>query len=196
MESLSRDQLLARLRTMVNSPQGTLINSADSSTELLKQAMEMLHSNRPYYHWVGLYGLIGEKLYLGPYCGPPTDHVEIPVGRGVCGTAVKEQINQRIDDVRTLDNYLACNLETKSELVVLIWNQNRTQILGQIDVDGSAFSAFSPEEEAFIEAFAQILSPIFACWLEFQAKARGMEPQIIGSTKVETQHSATQKVRP
>lgn len=183
MEPLTCDSLLDRLTNLVNTPEQTLEPSPETATKILEQAMELLQAHRPYYHWVGLYGLIGEKLYLGPYCGPPTDHVEIPVGRGVCGTAVKEQANQRIDDVRILDNYLACNLETKSELVVLIWNENHTEILGQIDIDGSAVGAFSPEEESFINKVSQILAPSFALWLASHKKTLESKSQLKAPTR-------------
>ncbi len=83
---------------------------------------------------------------LGPYHGPHTDHDRIPVGRGVCGTAVKENRNQVIADVRELTNYLACNLETRAEIVVLIRERGTGRILGQIDVDGTQVGAFRDEE--------------------------------------------------
>src|SRR5262249_21238490 len=83
-------------------------------------AMRLLAESLPHYRWVGVYWLDGDSLILGPYVGAPTEHSRIPVGRGVCGTAVAEGKNQIVADVRVLSNYLACSLETRSEIVVLI----------------------------------------------------------------------------
>ena len=99
--------------------------------ERLQRLMQRLHDRLPHFHWVGVYWLKGNELVLGPYVGPPTEHVRIPVGRGVCGTAVAENMNQIIEDVRELDNYLACNLETRSEIVVLIRHPTRARFWGK-----------------------------------------------------------------
>lgn len=143
----------------------TRSGSGHSPSETIAQAMDYLYKTGEFYHWVGVYGLVGDTLHLGPFCGPPTDHTEIPVGRGVCGTAVKDQKNQVIADVNQLDNYLACNLGTKSEIVVLIWSEDRQEILGQIDVDGSALDAFGRDEELFLEEVAIMLRPSMEAWL-------------------------------
>lgn len=128
----------------------------------LADAMQYLSQNRPDYYWVGIYKLEGDTLVLGPYVGPKTDHLRIPVGRGVCGTAVAEDRNQVVGDVRELDNYLACNLETRSEIVVLIREPGTGRILGQIDVDGRKVNAFGKKEEAFLTGVAELLAPHLA----------------------------------
>jgi L-methionine (R)-S-oxide reductase len=119
--------------------------------ERLQRLMQHLHDRLPHFHWVGIYWLKGNELVLGPYVGPPTEHVRIPVGRGVCGAAVAENMNQIIEDVRELDNYLACSLETRSEIVVLIRHPDTGKILGQIDVDGTEVGAFDESDEALLE---------------------------------------------
>lgn len=131
---------------------------APNPTAALDAAMGFLKEAREDYHWVGIYKLEGDTLVLGPYHGPHTDHDRIPVGRGVCGTAVAENKNQVIEDVRALTNYLACNLDTRSEIVVLIREPKSGRILGQIDVDGTKVGAFR-EEEKFLEKAARILAP-------------------------------------
>lgn len=134
----------------------TILEASDKPVpERLQNLMQYLHDRLPHFHWVGIYWLKGNELVLGPYVGPPTEHVRIPVGRGVCGTAVAENMNQIIEDVRTLSNYLACNLETRSEIVVLIRHPGNGKILGQIDVDGAEVGAFDESDEAMLEVVAE-----------------------------------------
>jgi len=117
--------------------------------------MELLNE-LPSYNWSGIYRLEGDTLILDEYVGAATDHTHIPVGRGVCGTAVSEDRNQVIADVRDLDNYLACSLQTRSEIVVLIKKEG--QILGQIDIDGHTVGSFDQSDERMLEQIAGILS--------------------------------------
>jgi len=125
----------------------------------LQEVMKLLHDRLSHYHWVGIYRLQGDTLVLGPYVGPPTEHTHIPVGRGVCGTAIAENRNQIIGDVRALDNYLACNLETRSEIVVLM-RDSQGKILGQIDVDGTEVGGFDETDETFLEEVAERIARI------------------------------------
>lgn len=127
-------------------------------SQRLQQVMERLKASLPHFHWVGVYWLEGDVLVLGPYAGPPTEHTRIPVGRGVCGTAVAQNANQIVHDVRERDNYLACNLETRSEIVVLIRHPQNGTILGQIDVDGPSVGAFDATDEAFLERLGQAIA--------------------------------------
>lgn len=113
------------------------------------------------YNWCGIYRLEGDELVLDEFVGTPTEHTHIPVGRGVCGTAVAENKNQIIGDVTQLDNYLACSTETKSEIVVLI--RKDVKILGQIDIDGHDPNGFDRSDEQLLEAVAERLS---ICWEE------------------------------
>jgi GAF domain-containing protein len=115
-------------------------------------AMQAL-SKLPGYDWSGIYRMENDGLALDEFVGAPTEHTQIPVGVGVCGRAVKEDRNILVNDVRTLDNYLSCSLETRSEIVVLI--RRGTEILGQIDVDGHSVGAFDRSDEQFLEALAK-----------------------------------------
>lgn len=130
--------------------------SASVGFELRALAMRLL-SELPTYDWSGIYRLEGDTLVLDAYVGAETDHTHIPVGRGVCGTAVAENRNQVIEDVRELDNYLACSLSTRSEIVVLIRSEEG-EILGQIDIDGHQTGAFDASDEAMLETVAQLLA--------------------------------------
>jgi len=132
-----------------------LNSSSLSGIELRKFAMEQLDQLQD-YNWSGIYRLEGETLVLDAYVGAATDHTHIPVGRGVCGTAVAEDKNQVITDVRELTNYLACSTQTRSEIVVLI--RKGDNILGQIDIDGHRVGAFDSSDEQLLEDIAAILA--------------------------------------
>ena len=129
--------------------------SALSGAPLRRLAMGAL-DELPEYNWSGIYRLEGDTLILDEYVGAATDHTHIPVGRGVCGTAVSENENQVIGDVRELDNYLACSLQTRSEIVVLI--RRGEEVLGQIDIDGHTVNAFDGSDEALLEGLGSILA--------------------------------------
>lgn len=127
----------------------------------ISSAMDFLKKQFPTFYWVGVYLLRNGQLEVGPYSGPRTDHVVIPIGRGVCGTAVAEGRNQIVEDVRARQNYLACNLETRSEIVVLVRRPDSNAILGQIDIDATEVSAFDASDEAFLERIAFLLASDF-----------------------------------
>lgn len=112
------------------------------------------------FNWVGVYVLKGESLELGPYIGAPTEHKRIKVGQGVCGTAVAMNEDQNVPDVRARENYLACSLETRSELVVLV-RDTHGKILGQIDIDSHTPNAFGKEEEEQVRKIARELGELW-----------------------------------
>ena len=134
---------------------GKLRQTRTAGVELRRSAMEAL-SELPGYSWSGVYRLEGDTLILDEFVGAPTDHTRIGVGTGVCGTAVAENRNQVIDDVRDIENYLSCSVSTRSEIVVLI--RRNGEILGQIDVDGHEVAAFDRSDEAFLNQVAEILA--------------------------------------
>jgi L-methionine (R)-S-oxide reductase len=124
--------------------------------ELREHAMRLL-SEIPGYDWSGIYRLEGEELVLDAYVGEPTEHERIAVGKGVCGTAVAEGCNQIVRDVRGLSNYLACSLNTRSEIVVLIRDATGN-ILGQIDVDSHRLNNFDHSDERLLQQMAETLA--------------------------------------
>lgn len=126
-----------------------------TGTSFRRQAMESL-AQLPGYDWSGIYRLEDDGLVLDEYVGEATDHTHIPVGLGVCGTAVKEDRNQVIEDVRSLDNYLSCSVSTRSEIVVLI--RRSGEILGQIDIDGHRVGEFDKSDEHFLERLADLIA--------------------------------------
>jgi GAF domain-containing protein len=128
----------------------------ESRQTLLQLAADRIRASGPPYTSVYLYMLHGEELVLEAHSGRDTEHTHIPVGKGVCGTAVATGTDQNIGDVGALENYLACNLETRSELVVLI--RRGGQILGQIDMDSDVPGPFAPEEQAAVRLVADALA--------------------------------------
>jgi len=135
------------------------VNSAASRDETLRYAVQILKDERLHYNWVGIYLLDRDTLVLHNYIGKPTEHTHIPVGKGVCGAAVAEGANQIVSDVTKIDNYLACSIETRAEIVVLI--RKGTLIFGQIDIDSDTENAFNQEDEILLSRVADLLATRF-----------------------------------
>ena len=147
MAVLSADKVIASLRGAFAREVGR--------TELLRTAAEKIRSAGPPYTSVYLYMLHGDELVLEAFAGRDTEHTRIPVGKGVCGTAVATGRDQNVPDVRALEHYIACNTWTRSELVVLI--RRGDKILGQIDVDSDEPDPFTAEETAEVRRVADAL---------------------------------------
>jgi L-methionine (R)-S-oxide reductase len=136
-----------------------ITNSAAPLDEVLRYAVHILKQERELYNWVGIYLVEGDMLVLHNYVGKHTEHTRIPIGVGVCGVAVAQGSNQIIGDVTKLDNYLACSVETRAEIVVLI--RRGMDILGQIDIDSDLENAFNHEDESLLARIADLLAPRF-----------------------------------
>ena len=124
--------------------------------ELLQLVARQIHEAGPPYTGVYLYMLHGEELRLEALEGRPTEHTSIPVGTGICGRAVAERRDLNVPDVAAAPGYLACSLETRSELVVLI--RRHDEILGQIDIDSDVQDGFNEAEEAAVREVADALA--------------------------------------
>ena len=123
---------------------------------LLQLACDRLRARGSPYTSVYAYMLHGNELVLEAYAGRDTEHTRIPVGKGVCGTAVASGEDQNVPDVSGVGNYLACNLDTKSELVVLI--RRGQTILGQLDIDSDVPAGFGDKEHAEVKEVADALA--------------------------------------
>ena len=123
---------------------------------LLQQAADRIQAAGSPYTSVYLYMLHQDELQLEAFAGRPTEHGVIPVGSGICGLAVASGTNQNIPDVQARDDYIACNIDTRSELVVLI--RRGDLILGQIDIDSDEADPFTPEEQAAVQQVADALA--------------------------------------
>lgn len=124
--------------------------------DLLQLACDRLRALGAPYTSVYAYMLHATELVLQAHAGRDTEHTRIPVGVGVCGTAVATNQDQNVADVGAAGNYLACNAFTKSELVVLI--RRGDHIIGQIDIDSDVPAGFGEKEYAEVKEVADALA--------------------------------------
>ena len=129
-----------------------------SGVELQKSLVQWLDKEVPYYNWTGFYFMNDEKqqLEIGPYVGAYTDHTVIPYGRGICGQVAVSGKTFEVPDVHAQDNYLACSLATKSEIVVPIYKGEN--LVGQIDIDSHELDPFTQEDHNLLEAVANYVA--------------------------------------
>ena len=123
---------------------------------LLAETSALLKRERPHYNWVGFYMLEKGQLILGPYVGKPTPHARISLNQGICGAAASSGDTVIVDDVHADPRYLACSLETRSEIVVPIKRDGR--VLGEIDIDSDSPAAFTLEDQRLLESVASMLA--------------------------------------
>jgi GAF domain-containing protein len=128
-----------------------LIEKSCTTEDTLLYICELLKSNVPHYDWVGFYFRNGQKkeLILGPYAGTPTEHTSIPFGKGICGQVAVNNQNFVVPDVQAQDNYIACSLTVKSEIVIPIFVNGEN--IGQIDIDSKTLNPFTKADEVFLE---------------------------------------------
>lgn len=139
--------MFEKLRDQVSS----IIGSEEQSENKLQQICHLLRESVPYYDWVGFYFRNGDKeeLKLGPFAGTPTDHTIIPFGKGICGQVAVSNENFVVPDVSAQDNYIACSISVKSEIVVPLFKDGEN--IGQIDIDSDTADPFTEEDERFLE---------------------------------------------
>jgi L-methionine (R)-S-oxide reductase len=140
----------------------TLLESKNISVDnRLTEVCELLEKNIPYYDWVGFYFKNGnkEELKLRAFAGEPTDHLIIPFGKGICGQVAISNQNFVVPDVKAQDNYIACSIYVKAEIVIPLFLNGEN--IGQIDIDSHTADPFSKEDELFLafvnEEVAKIL---------------------------------------
>jgi GAF domain-containing protein len=126
-----------------------LAAAATSTTELMHGIVALLHKNLPNYNWVGFYMIQKEVpgedvLILGPFKGSMTPHTRIQLNQGICGAAASSGKTVVIDDVSADSRYLACSLETKSEIVVPVFVAGK--VVGELDIDSHFPAAFAADE--------------------------------------------------
>ena len=126
-------------------------NKNTSVNDKLLSICQLLEKEVTYYNWVGFYFKNGDKneLKLGPYVGEPTDHTIIPFGKGICGQVAVSNKNFVVPDVSAQDNYIACSITVKAEIVIPIFVNG--QNIGQIDIDSNTPDPFTEADERFLE---------------------------------------------
>ena len=139
----------------------SLANSADNAEHLMTMIVERLQELVPHYNWVGFYMLdeAGDgaepMLVLGPYVGAETPHKRIPLHQGICGAAVSSAQTLVVDDVNSDPRYLACSLETKSEIVAPVFVKGK--VIGELDIDSHLPAAFTADDRQLVEHCASLV---------------------------------------
>ena len=138
--------LSAALRGLVSGVPHLVANLANASA--------LLWETLPDLNWAGFYLMEGGKLVLGPFQGKPAC-IEIPLGRGVCGTAAEKDCTQLVYDVHQFPGHIACDDASNSEIVVPLHREGK--VIGVLDIDSPHIGRFTPEDQAGLEAFARVL---------------------------------------
>lgn len=133
-----------------------------SVDERLLEVCQLLETNVSYYNWVGFYFRNGDnqELKLGPYVGEPTDHTIIPFGKGICGQVAVSNKNFVVPDVSAQDNYIACSITVKAEIVIPIFVDGEN--IGQIDIDSNTPDPFTEADERFLEFVCKEVAKILS----------------------------------
>jgi L-methionine (R)-S-oxide reductase len=136
-----------------------LAQALPSAQQLMRRMVKLLHERMLKYNWVGFYMLEpGAKppvLVLGAFEGAMTPHTRIPLNQGICGAAVSSGQTVVVDDVGKDPRYLACSLETKSEIVVPVFVHGK--VVGELDVDSHFAAAFSSEHQDLVQHCAKLV---------------------------------------
>jgi L-methionine (R)-S-oxide reductase len=138
-----------------------LAAAVTSPTVFMKEVVRLLHTRMIKYNWVGFYMIEQEPsgepiLVLGPFQGAMTPHTRIPLNQGICGAAASTGKTVVVDDVSQDSRYLACSIETKSEIVVPIFAKGK--VVGELDIDSHFSAAFKNEDRELVEFCAKLVS--------------------------------------
>ena len=126
-------------------------DSTTSPEKKMQQICELLRESVSYYDWVGFYFADhgSRTLHLKSFAGEPTDHTVIPFGKGICGQVAESNSNFVVPDVNAQDNYIACSISVKSEIVIPLFKDGKN--IGQIDIDSNTIDPFTEKDERFLE---------------------------------------------
>jgi len=148
----------AQEATALASRLDSIASSALSAEALMNSIVQLLHDKLSRYNWVGFYMIDpgdSKMLVLGPFRGSMTPHIRIPLNQGICGAAASSGQTVIVDDVNKDPRYLACSLETKSEIVVPVFAKGR--VVGELDIDSHFLAAFGPDDRKLCEHAAMLL---------------------------------------
>jgi len=138
-----------------------IVSKNDLSIDLrLTEICELLQASINCYDWVGFYFANHEEktLHLKAYAGEETDHTVIPFGKGICGQVAVSNENFVVEDIHAQDNYIACSINVKAEIVIPLFKDGKN--VGQIDIDSNTANAFSEKDEQFLEAINKMVATI------------------------------------
>ncbi len=137
-----------------------LTEGVPHATANLANASALLYQSMTEINWAGFYLLEGDRLVLGPFQGKPAC-IEIPLGRGVCGTAASRGETVRVADVHAFPGHIACDSASASEIVVPLYREG--QLVGVLDIDSPVKDRFTAEDQAWLEDFARVLGRQVIC---------------------------------
>jgi len=136
-----------------------LAEAEETAHDLMRKMAKLLHERVLKYNWVGFYmlepGAQPPVLVLGAFEGAMTPHTRIPLNQGICGAAASSGRTVVVDDVSKDSRYLACSLETKSEIVVPVFANGR--VVGELDIDSHFPAAFTPEHQDLVQFCAKLV---------------------------------------
>jgi GAF domain-containing protein len=135
-----------------------IASSVQSAEQLMYGIVKALHQNMLKYNWVGFYMLEQKSdpmLVLGAFEGAMTPHTRIPLNQGICGAAASSGRTVVVDDVHSDSRYLACSIETKSEIVVPVFVSGK--VVGELDIDSHFPAAFSTQDRELVEYCASLV---------------------------------------
>ena len=151
---------MAKFKQLETAIQQITNNEGLTVAERLENICELLQTSVDHYDWVGFYFHHDKKpeLHLKAFAGEPTDHTVIPFGKGICGQVAESNANFVVPDVQAQDNYIACSINVKSEIVVPLFVDGKN--IGQIDIDSNTIDAFDKKDEQFLELVNRMVSGI------------------------------------
>ncbi|MCY1038716.1 GAF domain-containing protein [Staphylococcus nepalensis] len=132
----------------------SLIEDESNTIAILSNVSALLNDSLDQINWVGFYLMEENELILGPFQGHPAC-VHIPVGKGVCGTAVAENETQLVEDVNAFPGHIACDANSKSEIVVPIHKNNK--VIGVLDIDAPITNRFGNDDQIGLEKVVAII---------------------------------------
>jgi GAF domain-containing protein len=147
--------LVSRIRNIVNQQEQSRDKKLEEICQLLADEVEV-------FDWVGFYLVDPDaerELILGPYVGEPTDHTRIPFGKGICGQAAETNETFVVQDVNQEDNYLACSIHVKAEIVVPVMKDG--EFVAELDIDSHTKDSMTNAHREMLEEICELIAPLF-----------------------------------
>lgn len=146
MPSSSKEKIYEKILSQLNA----LLSGETEIILKMSSINAVLHIHFQNWSWVGFYIVHGKELLVGPYISDHIGCLHIPFGKGVCGTAWKEQKTQIVPDVRNLKNYIACDSKSQSEIVIPVFNAEK-KLIAVFDADSNEINDFDLLDGIFLE---------------------------------------------